>query len=154
MADNTLINPGVDGDLIASNELTTINGAAAPALLKVQRVKVGHGVPGDFNDATDEDPLPVSVQAELLETMSALRAIIQSLSRSIGLITVDVTGQQRVTAAVTSLPTLASVTTVTTVSTVTTMANQTNIGSYAANDQIPALMHLSADNLRRNITVS
>ena len=58
MADNTLQN-GTDN--IATDELTTINGAAAPVGLKVQRVKVGHGVDGDFKDATAADPLPVTV---------------------------------------------------------------------------------------------
>jgi hypothetical protein len=34
------------------------------------------------------------------------------------------------------------------------LTNQSQVGGYGANDQIPALMHLSADSLRRNITVS
>jgi hypothetical protein len=38
--------------------------------------------------------------------------------------------------------------------TLTTLTNQSQVGGYGANDQIPALMHLSADGLRRNITVS
>lgn len=38
MADNTTMNPGTGGDLIASDELSTINGGAAAGGLKVQRV--------------------------------------------------------------------------------------------------------------------
>ena len=38
--------------------------------------------------------------------------------------------------------------------TVTTLTNQSQVGGFSANDQIPALMHLQADNLRRNISVS
>ena len=38
--------------------------------------------------------------------------------------------------------------------TCSTLTNQSQVGGYGANDQIPALMHLSADSLRRNITVS
>ena len=38
--------------------------------------------------------------------------------------------------------------------TLTTLTNQTQIGGFAANDKIPALMHLQADNLRRNISVT
>jgi hypothetical protein len=43
---------------------------------------------------------------------------------------------------------------VTTVTTVTTLAGQTNIGGYAATDQVPSLMRISTDSLRRNITVT
>jgi hypothetical protein len=41
-----------------------------------------------------------------------------------------------------------------TITTCSTLTNQSQVGGYGANDQIPALMHLSADSLRRNITVS
>ena len=40
------------------------------------------------------------------------------------------------------------------VTTVASLTNQTQIGGFAANDKIPALMHLQADNLRRNISVT
>jgi hypothetical protein len=50
--------------------------------------------------------------------------------------------------------TLATVTTVSTVSTVSTLTNQAQIGGIAANDYMPALLHLQADNLRRNISVT
>jgi hypothetical protein len=41
-----------------------------------------------------------------------------------------------------------------TLTALTTLTNQTQIGGFNANDQIPALMHMQADNLRRNITVT
>ena len=44
--------------------------------------------------------------------------------------------------------------TIATVSTVSTVTNQSQIGGFSANDQIPAFMHLQADNLRRNISVT
>jgi hypothetical protein len=44
--------------------------------------------------------------------------------------------------------------TVTTVGTVTTLTNQSQLGGFAAQDQIPALMHSAADSLRRNIAVT
>jgi hypothetical protein len=34
------------------------------------------------------------------------------------------------------------------------VTNQAQVGGYSANDQVPALMHLQADNVRRNISVS
>lgn len=45
---------------------------------------------------------------------------------------------------ISSLPTLANVTTVATVTTVGTVGNQTAMGSFQANPQIPALMNLAA----------
>jgi hypothetical protein len=64
----------------------------------------------------------------------------------------DVAGRMRVAVdAITAGLTLATITTVTTVSTV---SNQTQIGAYQAADQIPALMRLAADSLRRNISVT
>lgn len=105
----------------------------------------------------------LSNNGELREAIQALRMAVQALSRSIGLSTVDTSGRLRVVAenptaanlnATVSLAggqTLAALTTLTTLSTLT---NQTQTGGFAANDQIPALMHLPADNLRRNITVS
>lgn len=54
------MNPGSGGDLIASDELSTLNGGGATAGLKVQRVKVGHGIDGNFDDVTTAKPLPVS----------------------------------------------------------------------------------------------
>ena len=60
MSDNTQLNTGTGGDLIATDELTQLNGAAAPAGLKVQRVKVGFGPDGNLQDVTDAAPLPVA----------------------------------------------------------------------------------------------
>lgn len=54
------MNPGTGGDLIASDELSTINGGAAPGGLKVQRVKLGIGVDGDLSDISPSNPMPVS----------------------------------------------------------------------------------------------
>jgi hypothetical protein len=59
--------------------------------------------------------------------------------------------------AITASLTLATITTVGTVTTVTTVSsvtNQAQMGGFAAQDQVPALMHLSADSLRRNISVT
>jgi hypothetical protein len=61
MSDNTTMNPGSGGDVIATDELATINGAAAPAGLKIQRVKMGFGGDGDAQDVSADHPLPVVV---------------------------------------------------------------------------------------------
>lgn len=92
---------------------------------------------------------------ELLQAIETLRMTVQSLSRSAGLLTVDTTGRLRVLLdSISASLTLATVTTVTTVSTVSTVTNQTSVGGLNANDQIPALMKISAETLRRNIVVS
>jgi hypothetical protein len=90
-------------------------------------------------------------QQEVLEAIQALRMAIQSLDRSIGQAMPDTAGRLRVNIDAGTLPT---VTTVGTVTTVTAVANQTNIGGYSGTEQIPSLMRLASDALRRNITVS
>ena len=96
-------------------------------------------------------------------TLQALRLAVAALTRTIGLITPDAAGRMRVTlesapavvpASQSGTWNLGTVTTVTTCSTLSNLTNQSQVGGYGANDQIPALMHLSADGLRRNITVS
>ena len=99
----------------------------------------------------------------LESTLQSLRLAVAALTRTIGLITPDAAGRMRVsldaapaTVAATQSGTwnLATVTTLSTLTTCSTLTNQSQVGGYSANDQIPALMHLSADGLRRNITVS
>ena len=84
----------------------------------------------------------------LESTLQALRLAVAALTRTIGLMTPDAAGRMRV-----SLD-AAPATVAATQSGTWTLTNQSQVGSYGANDQIPALMHLSADSLRRNITVS
>jgi hypothetical protein len=92
-------------------------------------------------------PVTVSdVTGELIDAIEALRMTVGSLSRTIGMSIPDLLGRQRV-----SLDVISGGLTLGTVSTV---SNQTQIGGFVAADQIPALMHMSADNLRRNITVT
>ena len=55
--DNTTLNAGQGGDVIATDELTTLNGGAVSAV-KVQRVKVGYGVDGSLIDVTAAFPFP------------------------------------------------------------------------------------------------
>ncbi|MCX5968904.1 MAG: hypothetical protein NTV57_14945 [Cyanobacteria bacterium] len=96
-------------------------------------------------------------------TLQALRLAVAALTRTVGLLTPDTSGRMRVTlesapavvpASQSGTWNLGTVTTVTTCSTLSNLTNQSQVGGYGANDQIPALMHLSADSLRRNITVS
>lgn len=60
MADNTTINPGTGGDVIATDDLTTLNGGAVSGI-KVQRVKTGWGVDAALFDTTVANPMPVQI---------------------------------------------------------------------------------------------
>lgn len=58
MADNTTTNPGALGDVIATDDLSTLNGGAVSGV-KAQRVKPGYGDDGSFRDVSENYPLPV-----------------------------------------------------------------------------------------------
>ena len=93
----------------------------------------------------------------LESTHQALRLAVAALTRTIGLMTPDAAGRMRVT--LESAPAVVAASqsgtwNLSTITTCSTLTNQSQVGGYGANDQIPALMHLSADSLRRNITVS
>ena len=146
MADNVPITAG-SGTSIASDDIGGV---------QHQRVKITIGADGVSNgDVSSSNPMPVLGTGEMVEALEALRMATQSLARSIGQSYPDVAGRLRVAVdAITAGLTLSTVTTVGTVTTVTTVSNQTNLGGFAAADQVPALLHISADGLRRNISVT
>ena len=88
----------------------------------------------------------LSSTSELIEAIESLRMAVQSLNRSVGLSTPDTGGRLRVL--------VDAITSGQAIGTVGVLTNQTAIGNFVAADQIPSLMHLSCDSLRRNITVS
>lgn len=108
--------------------------------------------------ASEESPLPISVDDEIRQTLSSLRVAIELVAAQSSRFMPDTSGRNRVaieSGGVTiSSGTLTTVTTVTNVTNAGTLTNQTSIGGWNANPQIPYLMMLGADNLRRNITVS
>lgn len=99
-----------------------------------------------------------ATQESSLEMLNAIRVALGLLAAQSSRIMPDASGRNRVaieSGGVTiSSGTVTTVTTVTTLTTLTTLSNQTSIGGIAANPQVPSLMMLTADNLRRNITVS
>lgn len=148
MADNLGYTPG-SGATVATEEVGGVHH---------QKALMEHGGSDGVTPtvATPADPMPVAVYGELIEAMEALRFAVQALTRSgIGQAMPDTAARLRVALdAISGSLTLAAVTTVTTVTTVSTMTNQTQIGGLAATEQIPSLMRLGADSLRRNITVT
>lgn len=106
-------------------------------------------------DVTSDNPLPVQVLGEAIEAIEAMRMALQALTRTVGQMQPDTAARMRVAIdAISANLTLATVTTVGTVTTVSTLTNQTQIGGLPATEQIPSLMRLGADNLRRSISVT
>jgi hypothetical protein len=148
MADNVAITPG-SGAIAAADDIGGV---------LFQRVKVSHGADGSATDTSVSNPLPIAAYGELVEAIEAMRMAVNTLTRTIGLVTVDpATGRLRaevVQASASLLLATVSIATNQTLTTLSTLSNQTQMGGFAAQDQIPALMRLSADNLRRNISVT
>jgi len=146
MADNVGYTPG-SGATIAADDIGGV---------LYQRVKITHGADGIAHETSNGNPLPTEEHGELLDAIEALRMAVQSLTRTQGMAMPDTAGRLRVlaenpTAANLNATAVISSGTVTTVSTVT---NQSQAGTFAMQDHIPALMHLQADSLRRNIAVT
>ena len=158
MPDNVGYTPGT-GAKVASREVTYSGEAALAQAVGL----VTFSGPDDakaVTDVTSANPLPVDVNGEMLDAIEALRMAINSLTRTVGLTSPDLAGRLRVLAenptaanlAVTA--SIASAQTLATLTTLSTLTNQTQIGGFAANDQIPAIVNINAASLRRNISTS
>ena len=148
MADNTALNSGAGGDVIATDDLTTLNGSPSTGV-KVQRVKVGFGVDGDLVDASLTNPMPVAAYGELTEALEAMRIAIHSMTRTLGQMQPDTAARMRV-----AIDSITGGLTLSSIAAVSTLTNQTQVGGLSATEQIPSLMRLGADSARRNIQVS
>ena len=149
MADNVGFTPG-SGATIAADDVGGV---------LHQRAKITLGADGvSEGDVSSSNPMPVAGKGELIEAIEALRMATAAAMRMAQGSYPDTAGRLRVALdAITAGLTLANVTTVATVTTVTTVSsvtNQAQMGGNATQEQIPALMHLQADNLRRNISVT
>ena len=149
MADNVGYTPGA-GATIAADDIGGV---------LHQRIKLGIGADGTAVDVSSANPMPVNASnGELVEALEALRMATNSLTKSIGYALPNLQGQPifeaRQATAANLQVTVGSIAGGQTLATVSTLTNQAQIGGFAANDQIPALMHLQADSLRRNISVS
>jgi DNA integrity scanning protein DisA with diadenylate cyclase activity len=145
MADNIDITPG-SGATVATDEVGGRH---------FQVVKPAFGADGNVTFVSEAAPLPTVAYGELVEALEAQRFALQALTRTIGQAMPDVAGRLRVAIdAISASLTLATITTVTTVTTVSTVSNQTNMGGLSATEQIPSLMRLGADSMRRNISVT
>ena len=138
MADNIGYTPGA-GATIAADD---IGGALH------QRVKMVLGADGVTDgDVSLANPMPIQGVGELVEQLSAIRMLLQSLTRSVGLAMPDSAGRLlvRIDASSVNLSTSLSS---------GTLTNQTQVGAISATEQIPSLMRLGAATMRRNIVVT
>jgi len=134
MADNVGYTPG-SGATVAADEIGGV---------LHQRVKLGIGDDGTAVDVSEANPMPINAVGELTEALEAMRMAIQSLTRSVGQAMPDTAGRLRANIEAFSA----------TITTLTTLTNQTQVGGNPAFEQIPALMRLGADSLRRNVSVT
>jgi hypothetical protein len=154
MADNVPITPG-SGAKAASREVT-YSGETAQVQVVGLATFDGADDSKTVADVSANNPIPVAAYGELIEAIEAMRFAIATLTRTIGMALPSASGfpimEARSPTAGNFNVTLGS----TTISsgTVTTLTNQSQLGGFATNDQIPALMKMQADNLRRNISVT
>lgn len=147
MADNVGYTPG-SGATVAADDIGGV---------LHQRVKIGVGADGSATDVSSANPMPVDASnGELVQALEALRMATNTLTKTMGFALPNALGQpimeaRQATAGNLNATITGNIGTVTTVSTVT---NQSQMGGFAANDQIPAFMHMQSDNLRRNISVT
>jgi hypothetical protein len=139
MVDNVTL-PGT-GEIVATDDV----GGAQYQLIKLVDATVNSTTP----IGTTSNPLPAALYGEAMEALEAMRFAIQALTRTVGLVQPDTAARMRV-----AIDAITANLTLSTVSTVSTLSNQSQIGGYSAVEQIPSLMRMSADSLRRNITVS
>lgn len=158
MADNVGYTPGA-GSKVAARDVT-YSGEAALAQAVGLVTFAGADDAKTATDVSTTNPLPMAAYGELIEAVEAMRMAINSLTKTIGYALPNLQGQpifeaRQATAA--NLNVTASGTMTANQGgtwNITTLTNQSQIGGFAANDKIPALMHLQVDGLRRNISVT
>ena len=143
MADNVGYTPG-SGEVIATDDIAGV---------QYQRVKPVWGVDGVAQDVNNNTPLPVTGAQELMEAIEAMRIAIQSLNRTIGLAQVNpLTGRMLVDPSGVTSPVSGTITA--NQGGTWNITNLATIGGQAANSQVQSFERMTADNLRRNITVT
>ena len=144
MSDNVGYTPGSGATVAADNVGGNLH----------QRVKISVGADGVAADASATTPLPVAAYGELIEAIEAMRIAIAALTKTIGFALPNALGQPIMEVRQGTAGQLQMTASLAGGQSLATLINQQQIGGFAANDQIPALLHLQADNLRRNITVT
>lgn len=82
MADHIPLDDGTGPKNAATDELVTLNGAAAPANVHAQRIKVGYGADGEYNEVSAAQPWPVTLPTAQNAALSNLDADLGALDAS------------------------------------------------------------------------
>ena len=98
-------------------------------------------------DVSPDSPLPVAAYGELVEAVQALYLAVDSLCRSIGYALPNALGQPIFEA---RQATPANLQVTASLAASQTLTNQAQIGGFAANDQVFALMRMAEDGLISN----
>lgn len=157
MADNVGITPG-SGAKAASREVS-YSGETAQVQVVGLATFAGADDAKTVADVSESAPLPVAAYGELVEAIEALRFAVQALTTSIGAALPGTAGwpimeARQATAANLNATISGTVTANIGTGTLAALTNVAQLGGFAANDYMIALMHLQADNLRRNISVT
>lgn len=151
---------GAKDDAPASSDTGTFSVIAFIKRLQSKIPTIGRKTTADSVSVTlssDHANVPTEEKGELLEATEALRMAINTLTKTIGFAMPDTAGRLRVLAenpTAGNLQVTAVIAAAQTLATLTTLSNQTSMGGFAANDQIPALMNTLAVQSRRNISVT
>lgn len=155
MPDNVGYTPG-SGATIATREVT-YSGDTAEVQVVGLATFAGVDDAKTVADVSPNAPLPVAAYGELLEAIEALRFAVASLTKTIGFALPNALGQPIMEvrqATGSNLLMNANQSGTWNIGTVSGLTNQSQMGGFSTNDQIPSLMHLQADGLRANITVT
>jgi hypothetical protein len=144
MPDNVGYTPG-SGATVSADEILGI---------LYQRIKLTLGADGvNDGDVSSSNPMPIAAYGELIEAIEAMRLAVQSLNRTIGLAQVNpLTGRMLVDPSGVTSPVSGTVTA--NQGGTWNITNLATIGGQAANSQVQSFERMTADNLRRNITVT
>lgn len=78
-SDNTTLNTGSGGDLMATDGLDEVNGLPAAANLKVQRTKTGFGYDGELRDVNEGSPLPVMDSERVVDLLAQIAGVLNGV---------------------------------------------------------------------------
>lgn len=128
MADNTEINPGTGGDVIASDDIGGV---------KHQRVKMEFGEDGSATDVSATDPLPVDTGDDEIAILETIASAIQAVASAKGIL-------QDLRVSVLGGAVTISSGTITTVTTVASVTNIAQIGGLLANPYLQGQANMAA----------
>lgn len=132
MADNVSYTPG-SGVNIAADDVGGV---------LFQRVKIATGADGTAVDATESNPIPVAAYGELMETLQAMRIALELLTKNLSWVSFDTQMRLRIL--------------FDTNSSMNQLSQLVRVGGMNLDigQTFKDFSILTADNLRRNITVT